>query len=75
MHIAADLLYNTNSTACRLINPEDFLTVKNYIIVLKVLPLLEPLGILVENDTHSLSASQNTTKSHPSLEIFATSAV
>lgn len=43
MHIAADLLYNTNSTASKLINPEDFLTVKNYIIVLEVLPLLEPL--------------------------------
>lgn len=39
---------------------EDRLTVKNSIIVLEVLPLLVPLGVLVENDTHRFSVPQNT---------------
>lgn len=56
------------------IKPRNFLTVKNNIVVLKVFPLLEPLGVLVEDDTHCLPAAQNTKKPHPSFEMFATSA-
>lgn len=39
---------------------EDHLTVKYDIIVLEVLPLLVPLGVLVENDAHCFSVQQNT---------------
>lgn len=38
---------------------EDFLTVENNVVVLKVFPLLEPLWILMENNTHILPAAQN----------------
>lgn len=62
VHTVRDVLFKTNSTVSKLMNPKDCLTVKNYVIVLEVLPLLEPLWILVENDTHILSASQNTRK-------------
>lgn len=64
VHTPGDLWYNTNSTAPELINPGDFLTVENYVIVLEVLPLLEPLWILVEHDTHILSATGNKKENH-----------
>lgn len=65
LHVIAHLLYNIKSSGSKLINPEDWLTVKYNVIVLEVLPLLVPFWIPVENDSHCLSAGQ------PSVEMLS----